>query len=285
MGNSLAWLRGQFRRGSAVTTLPKTGDVQVFLKRRDTGAPVPHARVRLAGAGAPGETLLTDERGAARWSSRKLGKYVVSVAFLGDDPRKYEAPRTHTLSVPQQQPTQIVVDLVDRKLRLILVDADDRPIANCSWSFSSPFTKQGTTGADGMIEVSVGVDHSHAQLAVAPPVLHQAPQPGAVATTPAYPPAIDGTHFLDEASGPALPEADRTDCWDLDLVSPDKPQWKGQRSLKHRLHNLGFAVDVDSDAEVTKAAVEAYQARYTGTSAGGRLADIGADLKRRCDKP
>jgi hypothetical protein len=91
---------------------------------------------------------------------------------------------------------------------------------------------------------------------------------------------------VDRDERTAVPMADEaTVGWDLTIVDPGKPLWNSGKSLKQRLHNLGFAVDGDSDDAVTRAAVEAYQSRYQGEQGRGLLADIKDDLKKRHDGP
>jgi hypothetical protein len=140
------------------------------------------------------------------------------------------------------------------------------------------------TGPDGLIELPVAAGQTSARLEVTWPVRDRGPLAEPGGGEPCYPPAIGATDFVDRDEEPVVPPDDEAMVgWDLTIVDPRAPRWNSGESLKHRLHNLGFAVDGSSDAAVTCAAVEAYQRRYQGET--GMLADIKDDLKKRHDRP
>jgi hypothetical protein len=278
-------LRGLFRKGTPATPCTQKGDVVVVVKRRDTKAVIAKVKVTLAGGGSPSDTQPTDDSGKVKWTERLFGKYLATVAFEGEDARRYEVPKLVKVTVPQSGDTEILVDVIHRKLRVILTDSYDRPIASQAWAFSTPVAKKGKTAEDGLVELDITADHTSAKLSVERPPPHTS-QPKHKTAKPSYPPAIEPGDFTDRDRSLVTPPASQLLVdWDLTIVDPEHADWKNEKSLKHRLHNLGFLADSDGDAAMTKAAVETFQAYYRGKKGNGLLADVAGDLKSRHDKP
>lgn len=174
------------------------------------------------------------------------------------------------------------------KLRLLLMDKDDKPLSGKSWELKTPFSKKGTTGADGLIEITglmssdkAGTLEVTMSAATAAPAKPPAAAPGAPPNPPPYPPPIVPKDFKDK-----LPAPDFTAIiveWDLTIGG--LPPVKLKRGTLARLHNLAFACDVSSpDATVTHA-VKAYQLFYLKNKNGSGIpADIEDDAGKRHDQ-
>lgn len=171
-------------------------------------------------------------------------------------------------------------------------DKKDQPLDGKAWTLSAPVTASGTTGADGLVKIlnlpplkPDGSAYTQGTLKV---TMHTAPAaaaapPPAAADPPPYPVRIQPDAFKDPVPEGAKPEAQVVE-WDL-TVGDLKP-FDSLEGGQARLHNLGFDVDVGSDAEQTKKAVQRYQQLYLKQDPGsGKLEDIKADLRDRHDNP
>lgn len=229
MGAPYAVFKKGFRRRDPVAPRRATGTLVVTVKLQDTLAAFPGARVTLLG-GATEAPLTTDAKGTARWEPCAVGDYVVCVEFQGADTQKYEVPAPDQAlpSVSKGHTTRCQVQVVplEHKLRIILIDAKNQPLAGRAWSLTSPVCASGSTGADGLIAVDLGDADGKGTLHVklrghrsTTTVSLPAARP-----TAAYPPSIVPADFTDTAADPVLtPDADCTVEWELTIVDPRKP--------------------------------------------------------------
>jgi len=171
------------------------------------------------------------------------------------------------------------------KLRLLLLDKDNKPLSGKAWELLSPAAASGTTGGDGMIEFNeIPLQDSAASLKVTmadpPPPLDPLPPQEPVVPTP-YPITIVVDDFTDK--NPALGTASRIVEWELTVGG--LPSFEGERGVQARLHNLGFGCDVDDDNKRTARAVRAYQRLFLNNKSGSGVAtDIATDIRDRHDK-
>lgn len=170
------------------------------------------------------------------------------------------------------------------KLRMVLLDRDDKPISGKKWELKTPIAQKGTTGGDGLIEIT-GLKPSDktGTLVVSMRDKQTAPvkpTPPAPTTPPPYPPVIVADDYKDKIPAPDFTA--QTVEWTLSLGA--LPPVKEKTGTLARLHNLGFGVDVDSDEPKTKRAVKAYQRFYLNNKTGsGTPADIQDDAGTRHD--
>lgn len=183
----------------------------------------------------------------------------------------------------------IVVKVPKRtRLRIVLLDGDEKPRKGCAWTLSGAAASTGTTGGSGMIEAAVAPDPDAASLeldlkkppAKAAKAETDPPEPPTKAKAVTYPPKIDHRQFKD--AKPAVEPASKVSiALKLGWLGPPL----NDAGLQARLHNLGFLVDpAVPDAAMAKKAVEAYQRRYKQTVTG-LSDDVRADVRRRHDDP
>ncbi len=171
------------------------------------------------------------------------------------------------------------------KLRMVLFDKDDKPLSGKKWQLKTPISQKGTTGGDGLIEITgfkssfkTGTLEVAMKDATKPPK-KTAPTTTAPATPP-YPPVIAPGDFKDEMPAPDF-GAQKME-WQLKIGS--LPPVKTKTGVLARLHSLGFGCDVDSDDPTTTRVVKAYQRFYLNNKNGsGAFADIQDDAGTRHD--
>jgi hypothetical protein len=169
-------------------------------------------------------------------------------------------------------------------VRMILIDADDAPLAGKNWELKTPAAQKGTTAKNGLIEITVlkpsdlaGTLEVEVRQAITPPAK---PAPAPVTSPPPYPPAIVSDDYKDKM--PALDLAAKIAHWDLKPGA--LPPAKTKQGALVRLHNLGFACDADSHDDDAAKAVKAYQRLYFKNKNGsGRPADVEDDAAKRHD--
>jgi hypothetical protein len=174
------------------------------------------------------------------------------------------------------------------RLRIVLLDDDEKPRRGCAWTLSGAIAGNGTTGSSGLIEVKISPAPDTATLELdlkkAPSKAAKAetdpPDPPTKSKAVVYPPRVDHRQFTDTRPGVEPPAK---------VSFGLKIGWLGPPSdnagLQARLQNLGFQVDPGvSDAAATKTAVEFYQRRYKQTVTGVSD-DVRADVRHRHDDP
>lgn len=174
------------------------------------------------------------------------------------------------------------------KLRVLLIDRDDAPIANCTWTLSGVVAASGKTGANGIIEKEIPANATNGVLTCKIPEATKnlvkapgtPPKPPKASEAEKYPPHVNFTEFKDKAPDPK-PTADATFTLKIgSLGAHDEAA-----GAKARLNNLGFlCVPATATPTQTTAAVKAYQRKYKKAESGA-TADIQADLKSRHDNP
>ena len=171
------------------------------------------------------------------------------------------------------------------KLRLVLVDKDDKPLKDKAWQLVTPMADSGKTGTDGLIEFKeIPVAETAATLKVTmkepPPPLAPAPATPPVTPYP-YPIEVVAADFIDET--PSQGVDDLFVEWTLTVGGLSSH--KSPKGVHARLHNLGFGCDVDDDDERCTRAVKAYQRHFLKQENGsGKTADIETDIRDRHDK-
>jgi hypothetical protein len=172
-------------------------------------------------------------------------------------------------------------------LRLVLYDKNDKPLGGKAWELKTPLSQTGTTGADGLIEIT-GLQPSDkigtlvVTMAPAKPAPPPKPVPPAAAPAnpPPYPPPIVPQDFKDKL--PPLDPGPQIVTWNLSIGG--LPAVKVKEGTLARLHNLAFGCDVDSDDAHAVHAVKAYQLFYLKAKDGsGKIADIQDDAAQRHD--
>lgn len=178
------------------------------------------------------------------------------------------------------------------KLRVILVDKEDKPISGKEWELDSPIAGSGTTAANGLIELkALLLEKGNGVLKVKmglPPPKPLAPSSTAPVTPPTnpppYPPPIKAEDYKDKAPDPPVADGDGTVEWALTLSLPD--DFKDDPSVKCRLQNLGFTCARDTEGAATIRAVKHYQRnRLKQDAPSGSLGDIKGSLTGFHDNP
>ena len=174
------------------------------------------------------------------------------------------------------------------KLRIMIVDKGDTPMAGKPWRLTGPRKASGKTKAGGMIEVTdfdpqakVGV--LEVDWRKAKKQKKKSAAKVARITKPTYPRPILASEFKDTDPA-APPAADDTMKWTLKIGS--LPSFDHISGVQARLNNLGFRCDPDAQAAQTQACVKAYQrTRLKSKKPSGVAADIQTDLRNRHDNP
>jgi hypothetical protein len=206
---------------------------------------------------------------------------------LSTDDEVYYSTRKKKMA---PQPVDAVLALVVKKprpikLRIVLFDHDGKPIANARWTMTSPVSKNGTTGADGLIEIdNFPPKEEKGNLDV---VLPARAKFGRVPANPAgaplaYPPPLVYTDFKD-STDKEPPERD-TAHWTLKIGS--LPPFNTKEGVRGRIGNMGFRCKTSSNDKETTRAVKAYQRFVLNNHNGsGVPSDIQDDAHTRHDNP
>ena len=174
------------------------------------------------------------------------------------------------------------------KLRIVLVDSDDKPLAGKAWKMTAPKAVSGTTKKDGLIEVTdfppqdkAGTLEVTWQETKAKPAAVAAAEPAI--TKPVYPRPIKASEFTDDAvAGPTA----ANDVVQFTLRIGSLGPAELDSGVRARLHNLGYNVFPYSDAAATKKAVEAFQRGWLGQKTpSGVIGDVRGKAESKHDKP
>ncbi|MBS1824842.1 MAG: hypothetical protein JST93_05950 [Acidobacteria bacterium] len=174
------------------------------------------------------------------------------------------------------------------KLRIVLVDSDDKPLAGKAWKLTAPKAASGTTKKDGLIEVTdfppqdkAGTLEVTWQVTKAKPAAAAPAEPAI--TKPVYPRPIKASEFTEDAI-PAPTAANDVMQYTLKIGSLGPIDLDS--GVRARLHNLGYNVAPYSDATPTKKAVEAFQRGRLGQKTpSGVIADVRGKVRDKHDKP
>jgi hypothetical protein len=182
--------------------------------------------------------------------------------------------------------TYVVKPKLTISLRIVVLGADDKPLNEAAWELTKPIAKNGSTSADGLIEIKeFPATEKEAVLKVTPkkvpvtPVV--APPSGPVPSPPPYPAAIVPDSFKDKKR--AADPADDFVEWTLKVGSI--PSFNEETGVLARLFNLGAPCQPGDDGSRTERTVKSYQKGYLNQNDGsGKPADIQTDLRDRHDK-
>jgi len=263
----------------------KNPKLKVFVTRADTGAKVPAIKVVLKDGPSAGNKPSDDPAGAADFGEIEVGTYSIAAELTDDQKKQYKLPpsidnesfqKGHEKTFPLVLPTIVT-------LRIVIIDRDDKPVANAPWTLSSP-AKNGTTTDKGLIEVDISdvaedLDASELTVTLPAPPPGPAPVVPPLASPPPYPPPITATQFTD----PAPVARERSWKFNLTLVDiegADASEAATDKAVQARLANLAFWVDGDADR--TTKAVKAYETLYKKPLTGA-LASIKDDITTRHD--
>lgn len=185
--------------------------------------------------------------------------------------------KTHVFVVKPKKPP---------KLRIVLVDAEDKPLAGKAWKLITPKELAGKTKKDGLIEIpdfpfqdkdgSLEVTWQVTKAKKAAP-----PPKEAVITKPTYPRPIKVSEFTEDP--PAAPSA-ADDVVQFALKIGGLPTFNQDSGVRARLHNLGYGCSRGSDSERTKKCVAAFQrGLLKQETPSGKWQDIRDDARDKHD--
>jgi hypothetical protein len=198
--------------------------------------------------------------------------------LIGDVVNEPPKAKVHSKGVDQTWTFSIKVKKLP-KLRLVLVDGEDKPLAGKTWTLTAPKALTGTTKKDGLIEVPDLPAQATAGILAVTWQTTKAKKPAAAPKdpkikTPTYPRPIKANEFTDDA--PTAPTA-ADDVMQFTLNIGSLPPFSDDSGLRARLHNLGAACVPTSDATATIRAVKAFQrGRLNQKAPSGVAADIRA---------
>lgn len=207
--------------------------------------------------------------------------------LAGDDVKAPTAKSKKITKGVDQTWTFVVKTKKLPKLRIVLLDKEDKPLSGKSWELTAPVSKTGKTKGNGMIEITdldpqakAGTLKVEWQKSKAPP--KKEPEKDPVIKKPTYPRPIKASEFKDKMPDAPDPADDNME-WTLKIGS--LPTFDHDSGVQARLHNLGFRCDPDTKTGLTSASVKAYQrTRLKQKTPSGTAKDIEGDLRDRHDK-
>ena len=282
------------KKGEAKCAKPKVKSyLKVIVLRSDTDEGVESISVKAKPPdGGPLSGTTVKETGLADFGEVAAKTYDVTVELTEDQKKIYKEPEAGSATVPEGTTKTHTVTLDPLcTLRVIVLGYDakskkDDPIKDRDWEYTSPASKKGKTGGNGLISIDVLTDDDKAVLEVK---LRDPPPPAgadpAVATAPEdYPVKIKPDAWKDKDDDKVLPpREDDTVKWRLGIIDQDDAD--NDDGLKGRLHNLAFPTNAGADATATTRTVKAYQLLYDDERDGsGKLSDIEAAVKKKHDE-
>jgi hypothetical protein len=225
--------------------------------------------------------------------------YAANSALKGKRPNPNQLLLADNITIPTDK-TKIVNKAVDSawtfivktkqlpKLRVVLVDNEDKPLSGKSWNLTAPKNASGKTKKNGLIEVAeLDAQAKAGTLTVewqkSKPAPKKTPPKDPVITKPVYPRAIKASDFTD-AAPPAPDPSDDTMEWTLKIGS--LPTFDDVSGVCARLYNLGFRCEPDTKANLTGDCVKVYQrTRLKEKTPSGAFADIESGLRDFHDNP
>jgi hypothetical protein len=172
------------------------------------------------------------------------------------------------------------------KLRIVLVDAENKPLPGTAWKLTAPKALSGKTTKNGLIEIpDFPPQERSGTLEVTwkrrpPQKPSPAPQERAV-TKPTYPRPIKGSEFSED-----LPQAPSGagNLVVFALKIGGLPTFDEDSGVRARLHNLGYGCYRGSDSERTKKCVLAFQRWHLKQETpSGRVSEIRKDARDNHD--
>ncbi len=226
-----------------------------------------------------------------------LYNHGTNAALKGKRPNPNQLAEGDVVSIPDKQAKKVpvasnkehkfVVVRTKTKLRLKIVDYDDRAIVAKTCELVVGKRKQKTLPSGGIVEMEIDPTATSGTLSItwAPPPAPApapAPAPSPAPSPPPYPPKIVAADF-DDKPEPVKPAT--AVKWTLHVGSMEP--FDTIRGALRRLNNLGgLAPDALAEDDASKAAVKAHQRRHALTAKGsetGKVADVQADLRNRHD--
>jgi hypothetical protein len=202
-----------------------------------------------------------------------------------DDVVKVPDKRVKSIHLTLDGTKKFVVDVRSTKLRLLLTDSQNTPLApaNCSVTVGSAKFAAAVL-AGGLVEMVIDPTEKTGKLVLsfqALPPLGTLPADPPAANPPANPPVIRQSEYRDTLPKAHTEALDVT--WDL-KVGALEPKEAVRGSLQ-RLNNLTFPTPIRTDEnDKTRLYVKGYQALKT-TAKSGKIADIQENLAAFHDNP
>jgi hypothetical protein len=187
--------------------------------------------------------------------------------------------KTHVFVVKPKKPP---------KLRIVLVDAEHKPLAGKAWKLITPKALTGKTKKDGLIEIPDFPFQDKAgslevTWQVTKPKKPAKPPTEPVITKPTYPRPIKASEFIEDP--PAAPSA-ADDVVQFTLKIGSLPPFSLDFGVRARLHNLGYGCNRGADTEHTKKCVAAYQRAFLKQQTpSGKWQDIRDNTRDKHDNP
>lgn len=185
--------------------------------------------------------------------------------------------KTHVIQVTPKKPP---------KLRIVLVDAEDKPLAGKAWKLITPKAASGKTRKDGLIEIpdfpfqdKAGSLEVTWQVTKAKKAAKPSKEP--VITTPTYPRPIKVSEFIEDP--PTAPSAD-DDVVQFKLGIGSLPPFSIDSGVMARLHNLGYGCSRGATGDGAKKCVAAFQrGLLKQKTPSGNWQDIRDDVRDKHD--
>ncbi|BDC48757.1 hypothetical protein F183_A10730 [Bryobacterales bacterium F-183] len=180
--------------------------------------------------------------------------------------------------------TFIVKALKKPKLRVVVIDKELKPLANAAWKLTGVAKLNGTTGADGLIEVpEIDPKAIKGTLVITPnqPQRNQVAKPAAapLPDPPPYPLPLNEENFVEKKPSKIKPFLKELK---FDLKIGGLPAHKDETGTFARMHNMGFLRALDASDEDVALCVKAYQKIALNNDNGsGAHADIKDDIETR----
>jgi hypothetical protein len=208
---------------------------------------------------------------AAENAAKKPDRPILNALLKGDVFKGPEKKEKVVTKAVDKEWTFIVRAIKKPKLRIVIVDRKAKPLKDVKWTLSGVTSKNGTTGANGLIE-ALDIDPlptaGNLKISV-PPWEKQSKTfgeqvrgffesltgPSAAPETPPYPMPIKPEDFKDEK--PVLKPLATELQFDLKLGC--LPVHKDKSGTLARMSNMAFLLDVAGTEDELKRCVKAYQ--------------------------
>ncbi|MBI5384818.1 MAG: hypothetical protein HZA90_09045 [Verrucomicrobia bacterium] len=273
--------------------------VKVVFKQKDakgqeTVTVLDGVKVHIDGREKRDGTTTKAPDGWALFENLKSSDYTVSVTSMESHAKKYRVPPSTKVPLPPGATKEVVLEVkMLARLRVVLIDKEDKPLSGVPWDLSRLVIGNGKTKGDGLIEVKDMLPRAESYVLKTTLKIKQPKAPSGKASTvksssgdaTKYPPPLKPTDFeIKDDERAAIESAEVSVEWKLQAKFLE--DLDNERGDQCRLRNLGFVCEPDADAGHTAPAVRCYQRQYLKQDNGsGKLSDIQADLRKRHDQP
>lgn len=233
----------------------------------------------------------TKDGGRVKYEKLEPDTYTATIS-LGDLEDEYMVMGKNKDSKTLRPGEQgILVFLIEKKyrLRIILIDKNEKPLQEKKWNLNLPIEESSVTEDNGLIEVdNFSTRYKSGKLLVTMQENQNEKSPPVTSSVTTfdpsrYPPIIIADEFEDTSPEPSLHDHDVIE-WELKIGT--LPPCNESSGVEARLHNLAFACSVGTDGAKTKQAVKAYQLFYHEQEDGSGIAGhIQDDIKTKHDDP